>query len=64
MLLTNTTLLKDKDELKKRIIACRNCENYTKVKTCKICRCFMPFKRKFLYAKCPENKWTILKDGE
>jgi hypothetical protein len=57
MLLLDTTRLKDKEIFKQRVTSCNNCEHYSKLKICKRCGCFMPVKRKLLYAICPENLW-------
>jgi len=37
---------------------CRVCNEYDKVKKiCKVCKCFMPAKRKIAKATCPLGKW-------
>ena len=40
-----------------RIELCKNCENMTAMKTCKLCGCFMPIKVRFKWMKCPAGKW-------
>ena len=40
-----------------RIEVCVKCENFTPVRTCTQCGCFMPAKTKVTTAVCPINKW-------
>jgi hypothetical protein len=52
-----------KQELaQKRYDICKTCEEFTGVKTCKQCNCFMPVKVKFAQAWCPKTKWFSLMD--
>ena len=47
-----------KDILMKRFHLCNTCEKYNKkIKICRECLCFMPFKRKFVSTGCPLEKW-------
>ena len=47
-----------KDILMKRFHLCNTCEKYNKkIKICRECLCFMPFKRKFVSTDCPLEKW-------
>lgn len=40
-----------------RINICQECDNYSAVKICKKCWCFMPWKTKLEGSKCPLDKW-------
>ena len=42
---------------KERMAICEECPNFTKVKFCKICGCFMPIKVRLPMMKCPAGKW-------
>lgn len=42
---------------RERIEVCNSCEKLTKMKTCGVCGCFMPFKVYFKIFNCPLNKW-------
>lgn len=37
---------------------CKSCKEFSSIKTCKLCNCFMPVKVKFAYVGCPHGKWT------
>ena len=46
-----------------RIRICRKCEkNYWVGRTlwCKLCKCYMPGKARFLTNECPIGKWKLL----
>lgn len=36
---------------------CKECGDFTALKLCKNCNCFMPVKVKFALAECPKQKW-------
>ena len=36
---------------------CEGCENFTTLKFCSKCNCFMPVKTKLPYKKCPIDLW-------
>lgn len=40
-----------------RIQMCNNCPHKTKMNTCEVCKCVLPLKAKFIFSKCPKNKW-------
>jgi predicted nucleic acid binding AN1-type Zn finger protein len=40
-----------------RVAICEKCENYTKARFCKLCKCFMPGKAKLRGTSCPDGKW-------
>ena len=44
---------------KKRMSICGGCEQLTKIKSCKLCNCFMPAKVAIPFASCPDGKWAI-----
>ena len=49
---------------KKRLAICKSCENFnTLTKICKICKCFMPAKTKWLSEVCPDDppRWPAEK---
>lgn len=43
---------------KKRYAVCVECDKITKIRTCKECGCFMPFKVRLSGVECPIGKWT------
>jgi hypothetical protein len=43
---------------KKRYAICVECDKITKIRTCKECGCFMPFKVRLTGAECPIGKWS------
>lgn len=45
---------------KKRMAICNDCEHLTKIKTCSLCKCFMPAKVVIPFAACPDSKWGIV----
>lgn len=49
--------LPETDLQKTRISICNTCEDYTALKFCSECKCFMPFKTRLESATCPLNKW-------
>ena len=42
---------------KERMAICTSCEHLTKIKTCKLCGCFMPAKATIPFAACTAGKW-------
>lgn len=44
-------------EAKRRIEICVNCENFSLLKVCTLCGCFMPAKCRNMRMKCKINKW-------
>ena len=48
---------------KNRIKVCNTCDQYTKFKVCKACKCFMPLKARLNRASCPKGKWEKQYDG-
>jgi hypothetical protein len=47
----------DKEIRNDRIKLCEKCENFTTLKFCKLCNCFMPLKTWFPNKKCPDGRW-------
>ena len=48
-----------------RLSICNDCENLNKkIKTCKLCGCYMPAKSTFASSTCPDNKWTTSEPGQ
>jgi hypothetical protein len=51
-------MLAKEDVQNQRYFICKSCDKFNnKVKICKECGCFMPFKVKIDSTKCPQNKW-------
>lgn len=46
-----------RENSQKRYDICKSCENFTVVKTCKLCGCFMPLKVTIAGSSCPATKW-------
>jgi len=46
-----------KEVVDERMDMCNKCEDYTKLRLCSNCMCFMPYKTKLSFAKCPKGKW-------
>lgn len=42
---------------KNRILTCLDCENLSKIHTCRLCGCFMPAKVRNPISKCPAKLW-------
>ena len=42
---------------KERMAICEECPNFTRIKTCTECGCFMPIKVRLPMMKCPAGKW-------
>ena len=42
---------------RRRYELCKTCDDFTIVKICKLCGCFMPLKVRLYAAQCPQNKW-------
>jgi hypothetical protein len=42
---------------KKRMVICNNCDHLSGIKTCGLCKCFMPAKTAIPFAACPDGKW-------
>lgn len=40
-----------------RYAQCKECTEFTALKTCKQCNCFMPVKVALVFAFCPLRKW-------
>jgi hypothetical protein len=36
---------------------CKSCDKLTFIKTCSVCKCFMPLKTKLDNVACPLKKW-------
>lgn len=45
------------NDLAQRITLCKECSNLTIIKTCSVCKCFMPAKVRLKGASCPIGKW-------
>lgn len=50
-------LIVSKETREYRLSICNNCERYTKIKFCSVCKCFMPAKTWLQVSSCPINKW-------
>jgi len=47
-----------KKGFKERIEICENCKHYQRrIQRCSICGCFMLFKARVTFAKCPKGYW-------
>jgi hypothetical protein len=58
-------LIKDKEEIKKRITICKECDEFISlVKTCGVCKCFMPAKVAITWTVCPLGKWSEVNSTE
>lgn len=45
-----------------RYAICKQCPNFSMIKTCKLCGCVMPLKVKLRYSECPDGKWMAVED--
>ena len=45
------------DIAQRRYDICKSCKEFSGIKTCKLCNCFMPVKVKFAHVGCPHGKW-------
>jgi hypothetical protein len=45
------------EKSKERYEICKMCEEFSSVKTCKSCGCFMPAKVTIIRSRCPLGKW-------
>ena len=50
-------MFSSKEQAKKRYEICKSCEDFSPIKTCKKCGCFMPAKVRIANASCPVRKW-------
>ena len=50
-------LVVSSEERARRLETCNQCERYTKIKFCSVCKCFMPAKTWLQVASCPTDKW-------
>ena len=41
---------------------CKDCSEFSAVKTCRLCGCIMPVKVKLRYAECPAGHWGAIED--
>lgn len=57
-----TPLIAKKEIAQQRYNSCKECSNFTSVKLCKLCNCFMPVKVKFAMVACPIGRWLPAKD--
>lgn len=48
---------KNHDLARLRLDICRQCPLYSALKTCTVCRCYMPVKAQITEAKCPKGRW-------
>lgn len=49
------------EERNQRYDLCKNCEEFTMMRTCKICNCIMPMKTYWGNTECPKGKWGKIK---
>ena len=42
---------------KNRMVICNSCDHLSGIKTCNLCKCFMPAKTAIPFAACPDGKW-------
>ena len=42
---------------KNRMAICNGCDHLNGIKTCSLCKCFMPAKVAIPFAACPDGKW-------
>jgi hypothetical protein len=54
--------LVEKEIAEERYKICKSCVNFTSLKFCALCNCYMPFKTKLQYKKCPIDKWLAVQD--
>jgi|APFre7841882793_1041355.scaffolds.fasta_scaffold05320_4 hypothetical protein len=47
------------DIAQQRYDVCKGCADFTALKLCRYCNCFMPVKVKFALADCPKGKWVM-----
>ena len=52
------------DIAQERYNVCKTCTNFSNLRLCKLCNCFMPVKVKFALAACPVGKWNMERDSE
>lgn len=57
MLITDPTPASEKQS-NTRYEMCKACDNFTPLKTCTKCSCFMPVKVHLAQAECPIGKWN------
>ena len=58
-------IISDKQEIKKRITICKECDKFIKeIKICNVCKCFMPAKIGFSFTSCPLGKWSEVNSTE
>lgn len=50
-------IFSDKDEYKRRLTICENCDRKSILNICKECGCLVIAKAKLLDATCPLDKW-------
>ena len=51
-----------KEQRRDRLSICEQCEDYTSLRLCKHCMCFMPLKTWITINKCPIDKWSALNE--
>lgn len=52
------TIIAKQDIAQARYNICKECNDFTSLKLCSNCNCFMPVKVKFALANCPKGKWN------
>lgn len=56
--------LVEKHIAEERYNTCKTCINFTSLKFCALCNCYMPFKTKLKYKQCPAGKWLAVNDDK